>query len=285
MSVLETIPSSNPLSSYFRQPKIFIRLPSHGEFYPAGSLDVSETGEYPVYAMTAKDELMFKTPDALMNGQATVEIIKSCVPAIVNPWAMPTIDIDAVLIAIRIATYGQEMELTAKCPACESVNDYMFDLVNYLGHLNSFTFEGTIAVDPLVIHIRPYNYRETTKRSLQALEQQKIMSVVNDENMSDDDKMSRFSDSFIKLTEMTVDIIAGCISAIDTPEGTVTDSAQIKDFIANSSSEVFNKVSKHVNDMRNEIEMKPQQVTCTECNHEFGVTLNMDQSNFFAVRS
>ena len=32
--------------------------------------------------MTAKDEMMFKTPDALLNGQATVDVIQSCIPAI-----------------------------------------------------------------------------------------------------------------------------------------------------------------------------------------------------------
>jgi hypothetical protein len=35
--------------------------------------------------MTAKDELMFKTPDALLNGQSTVEVVKSCIPAIQDP--------------------------------------------------------------------------------------------------------------------------------------------------------------------------------------------------------
>jgi hypothetical protein len=64
--------------------------------------------------MTAKDELMLKTPDALMNGQATVEVIKSCVPSIKNPWHMPSIDIDTILIAIRIATYGENMEFSSK---------------------------------------------------------------------------------------------------------------------------------------------------------------------------
>jgi hypothetical protein len=77
----------NPLSSFYRQPKIYVKLPSKGEFYPPGSLDVSANGEYPVYAMTAKDELLFKTPDALLSGQSTVELIKSCIPAITNPWA------------------------------------------------------------------------------------------------------------------------------------------------------------------------------------------------------
>ena len=66
---------TNPLTKYFRQPKIYLRLPSKGRYYPAGSLDMPDSGELPVYAMTAKDELMFKTPDALLNGESVVEVI------------------------------------------------------------------------------------------------------------------------------------------------------------------------------------------------------------------
>jgi hypothetical protein len=39
----------NPLSAYFRQPKIYVKLPSGGQFYPPGALDASANGEYPVY--------------------------------------------------------------------------------------------------------------------------------------------------------------------------------------------------------------------------------------------
>jgi hypothetical protein len=34
-TVLEK-PAGNPLANYFRQPKIYIRLPSEGQFYPQG---------------------------------------------------------------------------------------------------------------------------------------------------------------------------------------------------------------------------------------------------------
>ena len=112
------MPKKNPLSGFFRQPKIYVRLPSKGKFYPDGSLDASADGQYPVYAMTAKDELMFKTPDALLSGQSTVELIKSCIPAILDPWSMPSIDLDFALIAIRIATYGDKMEVGCNCPHC-----------------------------------------------------------------------------------------------------------------------------------------------------------------------
>ena len=91
----------NPLSMFMRQPKIYIKLPSGGLFWPNGSLELSETGEYPVYSMTAKDELMLKVPDALMNGQAIVDVIQHCVPNVKNAWKIPTIDLDIILIAIR----------------------------------------------------------------------------------------------------------------------------------------------------------------------------------------
>ena len=104
----------NPLKKYFRQPKIYLKLPSGGEFYNSNELDMPENSEVPVYPMTAKDELLFKTPDALINGQATVDVIKSCIPNIRNPWSMPSIDMDAVLIAIRLATYGEKMTISVK---------------------------------------------------------------------------------------------------------------------------------------------------------------------------
>ena len=103
--------TANPLASFFRQPKIYVSLPSKGEFYPEGSLVKTHNNEYPVFAMTARDELLFKTPDALMNGVATREVITSCIPNILDPLKIPSLDVDAILSAIRIATYGEEMEV------------------------------------------------------------------------------------------------------------------------------------------------------------------------------
>jgi hypothetical protein len=284
-SNLEPKAVTNPLASYFRQPKIFIRLPSDGNFYPNNSIDLSANKEYAVYAMTAKDELLFKTPDALLNGQATVEVIKSCIPAIKDPWKMPSIDVDACLVAIRVATYGQSMDVNATCPSCSHINDYEFDLVNYLGQMNEFKFIPALPVGPLVIYIRPYSYLETTKAAIKAIEQQKIFDVVNDPEMSDEDKIDKFGKSFLKLTEMTVDVVCGCISGIQTPDGVVEDRKMIEEFINNANSDVFNTVNDHVQAMRNEIESKTQTVSCAECQHPYTINLTMDQSNFFVVRS
>jgi hypothetical protein len=276
---------SNPLANYFRQPKMYLRLPSQGQFYANGTLDVSQNDEYAVYAMTAKDELMFKTPDALMNGQATVEVIKSCVPAIKDPWLMPSIDMDAVLIAIRIATYGETMDIGSSCPSCNHRNEFEMNLLGHLDAVSQFQYESALHVGPLVVHIRPYTYKELSKTAIKTLEQQKIFTIVNDENLSDEDKITQFGNSFVKLTELTVDVVAGCITRIDTPEGSVSDQKLIIDFIRNASSEVFNKINSHILEMKDVMTLKAQGVKCTECGHEWEVNITMDQTNFFGAGS
>ena len=54
--------SNNPLSQYFRQPAIYIKLPSQGSYYPPGALEMPENGEIPVFPMTAIDEITYRTP-------------------------------------------------------------------------------------------------------------------------------------------------------------------------------------------------------------------------------
>jgi len=278
-------PKKNPLSSFYRQPKIYVALPSQGKFYPAGALDVSSNGQYPVYAMTAKDELMFKTPDALLSGQSTVELIKSCIPAILDPWTMPSIDLDFALIAIRIATYGEKMEVGCNCPHCGAENSYDVNLSAWFETFNNFVYSDTINIDPLLVHIRPYSYREVTKTSIKTLEQQRIFQIINDDSISDEEKMERFGKSFVKLTELSVDVIADCITQIETPEGSVSDHGMIKDFINNCSKDIFEKIQSHVGSMRDQIELKAQDVTCGECEKQFNLPVTMDQANFFAVKS
>ena len=285
----QTIPQAvkkpNPLANYFRQPKLYIRLPSHGRFYPEGALDKSEIDEYPVFAMTAKDELMFKTPDALMNGQATVEVIKSCVPAIRDPWAMPSLDLDALLIAIRIATYGENMEINSSCPACKHFNEFTMNLVQYLDTIAQTNYDTEVIVPPLHVHIRPYSYKEISKAAIKSLEQQKIFSIVNNEEMGDEEKIEKFGESFVKLTQLTVDVVAGCITKIITPEGEVSDRALISEFVENSPSDVFNSINERVMAMKEQMSLKAQDVECTECNHKWTVEVTMDQTNFFGKGS
>ena len=283
-TVTVTKAPANPLSGYYRQPKIYIRLPSGGKYYPEGALDPSENGDYAVYAMTAKDELMLKTPDALLSGESTVEVIKSCVPAIKQPWMMPTIDIDSVLVGIRIATYGEEMDVWANCPECKEENKYTIPLTKYINQGKS-EWKDKITAGDLIFDLEPYNYKQMTGANIKTLEEQRVFSIVNDEEMTDTEKMEKFQKSFVRLTNMTIDTIADVVTAIETPQGKTDNKDQIRDFLNNCDKAVFQDLTDHLSDIKGRQGIPDQHVKCESCAHEWDLPVTMDQANFFADRS
>jgi hypothetical protein len=281
-------PNTNPLKKFFRQPKIYIKLPSSGNFYPPGAIQKTDNNEYPVYAMTAKDEIMMKTPDALLNGQSTVDILQSCVPNIKNGWQVPSIDVDALLIAIRLATYGENLEIDVRVPNTDIEKTYTADLRISLETLIEAVFDPVIEISSdMIIHIRPLNYLEFTKNAIKTMEEQKIFNIVNDDTMEDEEKLNRFNQSFKKLTDINIGMVSQCIVKISTPEGEVTDPAFIKEFIDNADREFFTKIVKHLETQRDRFALPPFKIQTTEEEQsegapaEFEVPITLDASNFF----
>ena len=274
----------NPLAAFFRQPKIHVQFPSDGKFWPTGSLETPTTGEHPVFAMTARDELLFKTPDALMNGSAIVEVIQSCIPSIKNAWAMPSLDVDAVLTAIRMATYGEEMDVNATCPKCSTVNEKSVDLRSVLDNLRGIEFATQVEIGTdMVIHLRPMTYQEITKTALKSFEHQRIFSIINDETIDENEKMKLFQESFIKLTDLTLDTAVQCVTKIESSAGTTDNPEYIKEFLQKADKSVFNTINDAVSKSQKSGKMASFKATCDneECKHEWDVSLTLDQADFF----
>ena len=280
--------TSNPLSIYMRQPKIYIRLPSNGQYWSPGSLEVSETGEYPVYSMTAKDELALKVPDALMNGQAVVDVIQHCVPNVKNAWACPNLDLDILLIAIRLATYGEMMNTPVTIAELEL--EYQVDLRIIMDQLqNQITWNPAVVInDELTVFVKPLTYKNISHAAIQAFETQKIMNVVNDEKMSDEQKITLFKESFAKMTQATLGTIIDSVDRIDSAHGSTSDPAHIKEFIDNIDKEIYSKIEQHLTSLREQNSIKPMRVAVTQemkdrgVNQDFvEVPITFDPSTFF----
>jgi hypothetical protein len=279
----------NPLASFMRQPKIYIKLPSNGQFWAPGSLIISETGDYPVYSMTAKDELMLKVPDALITGQAVVDVIQHCIPNIKNAWEIPSIDLDVILISIRLATYGEKMVSPIKLGDQEV--DYAVDLRQVMDTLlSSITWDTAVPINnDITVFVKPLNYKTISEGAVKTFETQKIIDAVNNENISEADKVSIFKESFQKLTAVTIGVVQSSIFRIDTPIGSTEDLTHIKEFIDNADKEVFDKVQKHLDKLREINSIKPIRIAVTDELKEQGYTedfieipLVFDPSTFFA---
>ena len=276
---------SNPLSQYFRQPSIYIKLPSQGQNYPAGTLIMPANGELPVYPMTAIDEITYRTPDALFNGQATVNVIQSCVPSILDAWAVPSIDLDTILIAIRIASYGHEMEFATTCPACQDTTERTIDLRTMLDALRAPDYTAHVSHGDLSIYFRPLNYKNLNDNSALQYEQQKLLQVIPDSTISEADKMTALTQAFKSLTEITIRSLAISITAIKTPQALVSEPAHIEEFLKNCERDLFNQIRDHVLRLREQSELQPLKLECTACNHQYQQALTLDMASFFAPAS
>jgi hypothetical protein len=272
----------NPLKQYFRQPAIYIRLPSGGKFYPPGSLDVVENGEYPVLPMTTMDEITYRTPDALFNGAAVTAVIESCVPNIRDAWGIPSVDVDTILVAIRIATYGHSMDITTRCSNCGHEADYAMDLRTVLEKMPMANYEKEMQLGDLKLHFRPMSYRDINDNSIKQFEEQKMLqNIESSESIKDDEKLKLLSDALKKITTITTEAVAKSIAMIETPQARVDQAAHIADWLGNCDRHIFGRVRRHVIDTKQQSELKPLSIKCSNCQTDYQQNYTLDLANFF----
>lgn len=278
----------NPLASFMRQPKIYIKLPSNGKFWSTGSIELSETEEYPVYSMTAKDELLLKVPDALLSGQAVVDVIQNCIPNIKNAWSTPVLDLDVILIAIRIATYGEKMKIPLNIKDYDE--EYELDLRYVLNSLqDQIYWDESLQVSPeLVVYVKPFDYKQMSASASATFETQKILETTSSSKLTDEEKTQIFKQAIDRLTDVTVNLINKSVYKIDSSQGSTDNIKHIQEFMENVDKEIFEKIKGHIEELRKNNTIKPLIIDPTQEMIEKGVPdqpieipLSFDPSNFF----
>mgnify|MGYP003643758870 FL=1 len=285
-----TINENNPLRQFFRRPAVSISLPSGGEHYsPEDIVWPDDMKELPVYPMTAIDEITTKTPDALFNGTAMVEIIKSCVPAIKNPWSLLSTDLDTVLISIKAAAGQETIDVESKCEKCGEEGTYGINLQLLLRSLKAGDYHLPLKMNELEIYLSPINYKMMNEA---ALEQFEIQAKYKDlPNITDQQERVAMSQAaLVDITVLTMHILSKAITKIVTPEGEVTDTDHIHDFLKNADTKTYEVIRDYNTELREKSTIKPLDIVCSagaddpskeECGHQYKQPFTLNASDFF----
>ena len=274
MQNLPQQPKVNPLAGLMRQPKLTIKLPSQGHFWSAGSINLNAANEYKVYSMTAKDELLLKNPATQSGGKALVEVIQSCIPDIRNAWETPGIDLDTILIGIRIATYGPKLKVPVTVEDISA--EYEVNLLDILDNLLAeASWNEQFPLDNgMIVFLSPMTA--------------KIMKLVNDEKMDEEQKVALFRESFVKLTDITLNVVASSVKKIITDDGAVVENPKyIQEFMDNVDRDVFTKIRLRINELTLANSIKPLKVESTPAMRQVGVgevidlPIEFSPENFF----
>jgi hypothetical protein len=156
-----------------------------------------------------------------------------------------------------------------------------------LNKLVTPVFNDHLTLGDINVKLKPLTYREFTDSNLKTFEEQRMFSLVNDDDMDDSVKLERFTTSFKKLTNLTINMLCKSIESLTIDDNVVTNQAHIEEFIDNVDKEFFKGITDHLDLQRQQFAIEPLKVRSSEEDIEAGapaeyeIPITFDQSNFF----
>lgn len=277
----------NPLSKYTKVEVLYTKLISNNVVkYNEGVL-VNDTVECGVCARSARDELMFNNPDALMNGEAVSSVIENCVPNIADARKLFVPDVELLLIAIKLATKETEYHIEVDCPECGHHGAFERNLQVLLDSAELLEKQPELLLEDvggLLLKFRPQTWQEYNTFGQNMFQQQKKAQILEKrDDLTDEQKMEVFSQIFEEMTRLSFDMIVCNIDSVETVEGNViTEKEFIAEWLGVQPSFILKQIREKADEVNNCGVSHEMDVGCSKCDHEWTIeNLQFDPSNFF----
>jgi hypothetical protein len=244
-----------------------------------GSLQ-GEVSNMPVFGMTGMDEILMKTPDALLTGESTVKVMQSCCPGIVDGWEVTNLDFNLILTAIRIATFGNSIAVSSKCTGCGTDNDYEIDLTRVVEYFAHCSYDNKIVYKNLVIKTKPLTYKQITDFALRNFQLQQRLNqniVLTDE----EEKKKNFSELFSQLAGLQNEIFTEGIEQVTVDNTVVNEKEYIREWLANCDRDAYEDIKTTILKNQEKYSSPEHDVECLECGKAAKILVDLDQASFF----
>ena len=282
--------SNNPLKQYFRQPALYLKLPTLGKWYNSSDVELSDEKEVPVYGLSALDDIMLNTPDALLNGQALENVVKNCVPNVKNVKALMVPDLEAIFLGMKIATTNGKYEIERKCPNCQAEINFEVNCFNLLDQTSYIEDSDTYIQfnEDLIVEIAPYTFEMRQLFMQRQFEEQQTLRMIDEQNKDLDnfEKARILGESVEKLSKITFNLVSMSVKSVKLvkQDVVVTDKDQIAEWLVNISKTQADIIINSVNKLNEVGPVREVDAQCDKCNHMWKETLNFDPVSFFGKR-
>jgi hypothetical protein len=192
---------------------------------------------------------------------------------------------DVLLLAIRLASTGDALEVSLECPQCKHEFAIETSIRGFLANAKQVNMEDTVAriSDDVVAYLRPYDFEAKTKLDLSAFEESKLLQHLLNAESSEEEKAKIFNASFEKIAELNLDLLSHCIRYIQIPSGQVDNPDHIRQFIRNADRKVTRIISEKLKELSKTGVDRELDAVCPkeECGHEWKSELVFDPAHFF----
>lgn len=307
--------SQNPLLDELSTslPGVTVALPSQGRFYEPGVLaEGTDVNEVEVGTLSMVDELKYRDPFLLASGRAMRDMVRRICPAVLDPDKLCDIDMEAIILAARIASYGEEMEVEVTCsnpatveeldpdtqeptgktfPVCEHQDKYTADLISlmqkYAPLENLDEYDFVLKPWGQKIAFKPMSHEmslHVTKMMMQRNKEIAEFEGINDDDaLFNDGAMDAYVRAMTTTVEMTVDLLVDTIHMVTAASGAViTDKGMIHEWILRLPREKVEEINIAANKLiEHTRSMSKFTYVCPACGHEQDVPLVLDADKLF----
>lgn len=277
----------DPLLQYYRQIKTYISVPSGTSYYDESVIKFTDSGEVGIRAMTSADELILKNPDALLNGEAIRQILISCVDGLVNPDALLINDVDAMLLAIKSASYIST-DIEIGCPKCKKENTFSVDLERIVAMADKLDESYTVNLrSGATVFVKPFSYKDSILVTRKGFQETKAMQALQSAEFTDEEKLKAFSESFKNMSKLNYDLLTNSIvKIVDEEKGldfanTPGHATMITNMLKNIDRDEAALINEKVTEINSIGVNTNLDVMCEDCKHEWKTEVELNPVNFF----
>lgn len=287
--------TANPLSDYFRQPGTYITLPSSGRYYKQPP-KLTDSGELAIYPMTAKDELRLKNPDALFNGEAMRGVIKSSCPDIADVDEIPSADVDMILVAIKMASYGDDMpmDISHGCNESDGKSQTInVSLGQIIGTLKPIPDKlGVVKLaNNLEVHLRPYNLKDQSRLLRMQFDSMRALQASEQREEAVEKQTLIANTGFAQLVDLSHDLMIGAIQKVVIPGSgdgepqEITEVKFIADWLGNLDRSSVDRLEEELKQFQEFGIIREVSAKCDYCGESYKTDMLFDPTSFFSVGS
>jgi hypothetical protein len=267
---------SNPLMDKLRRiPGEMGRLPSHGIGYEDGVFDDCVTnGDLEVFPVSSYDDILLKTPEMLLSGDAIYQVFERKIPWLKQPQKLFHKDVDFLLTLLRKVSFGDEMPVTYNhhCKFNEEgeeeskAHSYIVKLSTFINNtkrLDPTKYNDTFMLDNFKVKINNPLFKDILEITQMTLKMASGESYDNE-----------------KLEKATCDAISRSITSVDD----VTDKETIVEWLTNIPSSYRKQIGEEMDNLSKSWGMDlTYKVKCKDCGEEIDLSPTLNPVSFFIL--
>lgn len=275
--------------------KVSVALPTRARFYPKGEViaDGADPDDIAVSSIGLIEETALKDPLMLISGKAIAKMVKRVCPSVINPAELCDIDIQAILIASRIASYGPTFQTTMTCK-CSHENRIEVDLNNHITRYSPYTpeefekFEITLESGQRVL-LQPIRYADTVHMSIGGLRNTQTLQDYQDKVGDDPDAVLTeefiriYASTFENALEANATGITASIFMVWTKSGKpVTNPETIRGWVEQLPAPIIRQITDRIRSINDDIRQRARvEYQCQHCGELSSVYVELDPQKLF----